>query len=163
MMCGNNPLYSLLHAVLETAGKLPEIPRYRDTYTSMSAAESVTIVIYTRTGGGNREDYEAENDALAAHPLFIRDYDDDFDRTFAHWVFKVPDEWHERVLQMHKFLSRVPKGQPPGEKFKASMASLGQGEAPTYDLPDEKECEAFDTLVFGMAHELGLITEEVTP
>jgi len=51
------------------------------------------ITIYTRTGGANREDYVEDNKKLTEMPEYVIDYDDDFDTTFAYWVFKVPPEF----------------------------------------------------------------------
>lgn len=54
---------------------------------------SKTISVYTRVGGGNRDDYENEINELRSHPNYIRDYDDDFDSTFATFLFSVPKEF----------------------------------------------------------------------
>jgi hypothetical protein len=51
------------------------------------------ISVYTRIGGGNREDYENQIKELRSHPNYIRDYDDDFDSTFATFQFSVPKEF----------------------------------------------------------------------
>ena len=51
------------------------------------------MFVYTRAGGGNRDDYAREIMGLQAHPLYVRDYDDPFDSTYATFVFRVPDEW----------------------------------------------------------------------
>lgn len=51
------------------------------------------ISIYTRVGGGNRDDYQDEIDELRSHPNYIKDYDDDFDSTFATFQFSVPEEF----------------------------------------------------------------------
>lgn len=155
MMCGNNPLFTLLHAILATAGELPEIPRYRDTYTKVEDGQPF-IVIYTRTGGGNRHYHAEQNAALFAHPLCCGDHDDDFDSTFAHFEFAVPDAWEARVVQVHKFMSRTPKGQTPGQKFKRTMASLTNESTEVLTLPTDEECDVFAELIQGMASELGL-------
>lgn len=164
MLCGNNPLFRLLHAILETAGPLAPIPRYRDTYTKITDSRGLAslprIVIYTRTGGGNRPDYEDQNAALAAHPLYVRDHDDDFDCTFAHFEFSVPEVWADRVLKLHAFLERVPKGQTPSQKFKRSMAALEGKPADEDELPTDAEAQAFGELVGEMAVELNLIEDD---
>jgi hypothetical protein len=51
------------------------------------------ISVYTRVGGGNREDYQNEIDELRSHPNYIKDYDDDFDSTFATFQFSIPKEF----------------------------------------------------------------------
>lgn len=156
MMCGNNPFYTLLHAVIETGGELPDIPRYRDTYTMVEAGEP-RIVIYTRTGGGNREEYESENSQLAAHPLFVRDFDDDFDRTFAHFCYSVPEPWKESVLRFHEFFSGHPEGLSPRQKFDNSLAAIKNEEMPhaTREYSDAN-IDQFVAFVTNMAEKLGL-------
>lgn len=63
-------------------------PRFRDCYV-----EDGKIAIYTRVGGGNRGCGFGE-EKLYKDPLFVRSYDDDFDRTYATYLFKVPDKWN---------------------------------------------------------------------
>lgn len=96
-------LYNMLNGVKPAAffilpmlGKHPEeYPRFRDCFIGDEAHPEYAnhIIVYTRTGGGNRDDYAGSNDAMRAMPGFVADYDDDFDYTYANWVFKVPDRW----------------------------------------------------------------------
>lgn len=67
------------------------IPRYRDLWveTIPERDDALVLAIYTRTGGGNREAYMAENAAMAQHKGFIGDADDDFDSTYATFRFLV--------------------------------------------------------------------------
>jgi hypothetical protein len=79
------------------------IPRFRDAWVERSP-DGPLIVFYTRTGGDNRtcyckehgrehphpECYLAGNEAMAAHPLYLRDADDSFDPTYASWFFRAP-------------------------------------------------------------------------
>ena len=51
------------------------------------------ISVYTRVGGGNREYYAKEINELRSHPDYIKDYDDDFDSTFATFQFSIPKEF----------------------------------------------------------------------
>lgn len=62
-------------------------PRFRDCFIKNNE-----IHIYTRVGGGNRNCGYGE-DELSKHPNFIRDFDDDYDNTYATYVFSVPDEF----------------------------------------------------------------------
>jgi len=91
--------------------------RFRDIYLSKDGSK---IILYTRAGGGNRECWDhgvtpenfdqeqfGENpctdcpdrgscapsiiSALRRHSLYIRDYDDEFDCTYAYFEFKTPD------------------------------------------------------------------------
>lgn len=92
-------LYNVLFGVNRAAAFLLEgldihprdCPRFRDCFMHVSG----TIVIYTRTGGGNRAEYAAENAALTRHPNYVRDEDDSFDSTYALFHFSVPAEMKE--------------------------------------------------------------------
>ena len=96
-------LYNIMHGVrpatffvLPMLGKHPdEYPRFRDCFTEDDEHPELKdhIHVYTRTGGGNRESYEAEHLAMRMMPGFVTDYDDDFDCTYASWVFRVPEHW----------------------------------------------------------------------
>jgi hypothetical protein len=65
-------------------------PRFRDCYLS---DDEEHIEIFTRVGGGNREDYAEEIEKLHSMPTYVSDEDDDFDYTYATFTFGVPDEW----------------------------------------------------------------------
>lgn len=91
LACGPNTISTVL---LEMLGLLPtDIPRFRDCYIDDSC-----IVIYTRTGGGNREAYVTENASMQAHPLYIKDEDDAMDCTYANFFFSIPEE-HKELIQ----------------------------------------------------------------
>lgn len=66
--------------------------RFRDCYLN---EECDRIVILNRNGGGNRPDHEDSFESLRKHPMYVRDYDDDFDSTYAYVEFKVPDSLDE--------------------------------------------------------------------
>ena len=82
--------------ILPMLGKHPdEYPRFRDCFLNDGEHPEYNdhIHVYTRTGGGNRADYVEENDAMRAMPGFVVDFDDSYDRTYASWVFEVPEHW----------------------------------------------------------------------
>lgn len=129
MMCGNNPLFGLFARILEAEAPLPYVPRFRDAYL-VDGAHGPEVVIYTRTGGGNREEFEEENRALAGHPLYLRDWDDDFDSTFAHFAFAVPAKHRGQVDSIRKLTDGWAKFLTPREKFDRSMSALkGPGDS----------------------------------
>ena len=72
-------------------------PRFRDCFVGDDEHPEYVdkIIVFTRTGGGNRDTYEAENDWIRDLPGFVTDYDDSFDSTFACWVFDVPEQFKE--------------------------------------------------------------------
>ena len=64
-----------------------EYPRFRDCFVNEDE-----IHIYTRVGGGNRNCGFGEEE-LVKHPNYLRDEDDEFDSTYATYIFSVPEEW----------------------------------------------------------------------
>ena len=101
-------LYHLLHGkpsdelfeklILWSDLKNIEIPRFRDI--SVSDKEPVVIIL-TRTGGGNREEYEADNVAMTVFDTFIEEYDCSWDRTYAEFRYNIKkeyiDEWKKMI------------------------------------------------------------------
>ena len=76
---------------LPMLGKHPsEYPRFRDAFIDR---EMTQVLVYTRVGGGNRESYEAEIDVLRSMPTYVSDCDEDYDTTYATFVFDVPKQW----------------------------------------------------------------------
>lgn len=67
-----------------------DYPRFRDCFVT----EDNEIAVYTRVGGGNRNEGFGEEE-LQSHPNFLRDEDDDFDSTYATYYFSVPEEWEK--------------------------------------------------------------------
>lgn len=82
-------LFGLLEKTPEDFG------RYRDVFVT-----DEHIVVHTRNGGGNREDYEYVFEEMSEHPLFVYDEDDDFDCTYANFYFKHPAEYAEILKEM---------------------------------------------------------------
>lgn len=82
--------------ILPMLGKHPdEYPRFRNCFLCNNAYPEYDnhIHVYTRTGGGNREDYEAKNEEMQSMSGFVVDFDDLYDSTYAFWVFEVPEKW----------------------------------------------------------------------
>lgn len=90
LICGMNRSADILLAVIGL--KKNDIDRFRDVFAS---ADGKTIEVYTRTGGGNREDYP--NLIMRKRPGWNGSIDDDFDSTYCTDTFSVPDEWIEDV------------------------------------------------------------------
>lgn len=64
------------------------IPRFRDAWLSDDGKQ---ITVFTRTGGGNRAEYEEDNARIATLPGYIDNCDDPFDSTYAHFHYAVPE------------------------------------------------------------------------
>lgn len=113
----------LRHYKLNPNGSWP-IGRFRDIHIS---GEGDKVILFTRNGGGNRDCWDNEgctgastpethdpdclvyvNWKLTTHPLYIKDYDNDFDYTYAHFEFKVPETIDESLEKLLKV-----QGGPP--------------------------------------------------
>lgn len=136
-------MYNMLHGVNPTAGLLLHFlnidqenkewhsGRFRDIYAN---AEGTEIILYTRNGGGNREHWSDEKQAgpecgctgctieyhLRNHPNYLRDWDDDFDCTYAYIAFSVPAEFVGPVT----ILATGKEPETIHEKFLKSMEEL---------------------------------------
>ena len=71
--------------------------RFRDIHLN---EDGTKIIMLTRNGGGNRENYWYLFDIIKHHPNYILDYDDDYDCTYAYIEFSIPDEFKEVCASM---------------------------------------------------------------
>jgi hypothetical protein len=114
----------------------PVVARFRDAWVE-KGGDGPVIAIYTRQGGGNRECfcasepgrahvpdqcYAACNEALAAHPLYLRDADDSFDATYATFYFRAPDEFREALAEA------AVEPVNMSERWQAAIERIGSGE-----------------------------------
>lgn len=114
MVFGMNPDSDKLLAILgKTAG---DFGRFRNVYVSDGY-----IVVHTRCGGGNRDDYEDVFDEMAEHPWFSHESDCDFDYTYADFFFKLPSE-----DQLLVALQDINHGSKPGDQWDDLLRSLEQ-------------------------------------
>lgn len=85
MMIGQNPDTAI---VLEVLGL--EFARLRHCYLGRTLDGTVIVTVKTRTGGGNRDDYREIIRTIRNHKYYMKDYEETFDNTYAHFVFHVP-------------------------------------------------------------------------
>ena len=94
LVFGMNPDSDKLLALL---GKTKaDFGRFRNVYL-----EDGYIIVHTRNGGGNREDYEDVFDEMSEHPWYSHDADDDFDCTYASIYFKIPEGTDQTFVALH--------------------------------------------------------------
>ena len=148
-------LYNMMNGVNWTAflclpvlGKHPdEYPRFRDSFVGIEGRPEFDgkIVLLTRTGGNNREDYQDEIDEMYSMPTFIADFDDDFDNTYAYWVFDIPEEWKKDfLLVMDRKFTEVSQGyvdmvSKVYPKVEAQIRAIFSGEDPGKLKKDEEK------------------------
>ena len=68
--------------------------RFRDVFPTTDGKK---IMVYTRIGGYNRKSYFDTIRNIRGHDLYLTDYDDEFDETYAYFVFAVPKENIDKV------------------------------------------------------------------
>ena len=133
LLHGKNPMSGvLLHMLgIDQKGERWRSGRFRDIYLNATGTE---IVLYTRNGGGNREHNEPESEPgpechctgctatyhLPSHPNYLRDWDDDFDRTYAYFAFSVPEEFKA----LADFLKPGEDPKSVGERFQKTLAEM---------------------------------------
>lgn len=120
MIFGQNPASDILLAILGLTRA--DVGRYRDCYTNDDGTE---IIVYTRNGGGNREDYQPVIDELAKHPNYLRDEDDEYDCTYASIVFSVPEPVRDAV----KAIADQTNTTPPAQKWQTLLNDLNSGKS----------------------------------
>lgn len=67
---------------------LPEIPRYRDHWLELDG-DAIVLAVYTRTGGGNREEYAEQIKELCNLPAFMVETDDSYANTYMTFRFRL--------------------------------------------------------------------------
>lgn len=112
IMFGMNPDSDKLLSLLGKTSS--DFGRFRDIYM-----EDGFIVVHTRNGGGNREDYEDVFDEMSEHPWYSHDADDDFDCTYANIYFKLPEDEKLMVL-----LRGLESGEKPTKQWAELLASM---------------------------------------
>ena len=113
MLFGMNPdADKLLEVLGKTSG---DFGRFRNVYM-----EDGYIVVHTRNGGGNREDYEDVFDEMSEHPWYSHDADDDFDCTYANIYFKVPEGKEETLMALRD----LEAGENPSKQWATLFADL---------------------------------------
>lgn len=124
MLFGSNPAGPV---ILATLGLAPDdVGRYRDCYVERVSEGEYRIVVHTRNGGGNREDYEDVFEALSDHPLYLGNEDDDFDCTYADIYFALPDEFATEL----RALADEQEFVKPSAKWQALFTALATPAAP---------------------------------
>lgn len=83
MLAGYNPSSEQILNLLELNSGV--FGRYRDVFI-----DGNYIVVHTRCGGGNREDYQHVFDDVSTHKWYSHDVDCDYDSTYADIYFSIP-------------------------------------------------------------------------
>ncbi|MGK4923125.1 hypothetical protein ACSLUB_11365 [Bordetella hinzii] len=101
-----------------------DVQRLRDVSVTSDGSE---VFVYTRTGGGNREDYP--NEAMRSVPGWVSSEDDDFDCTYCTDTIRVAPEFHRDVAALGDFFAH---GMRP--EFAAHLAKTLKREPTEEDI-----------------------------
>ncbi len=115
---------------------------YFDRYRDVDLIEKGTkIRVFTRLGGGNRPDYKKTWDKIRNHELYIKDYDDDFDCTYAYIEYNIPEQFKETAKKMFK-------GEPISfsNKFKKELEEMDKPETEAYKKAEEIAKKIINTI-----------------
>lgn len=111
LIAGSNPN---TEQILSLLGKnTGDFGRFRDVYL-----DNGYIVVHTRCGGGNREDYEEVFSEMEDHPWYSHNNDCDFDCTYADIYFKIPDDVEKTIAGL------LCPGKNPAEMWENLFNSL---------------------------------------
>lgn len=112
-----------------------EVPRFRDCYLN---EDGTKVVVLTRTGGGNRAEYEDENRQLAQHSCYTNDEDAGEDSTYAYFYFEPSEQFRDKLKEM-----ALEQGRRPAiERFMELIAKLN-------DPDHQKDSEVVRALEVG--------------
>lgn len=110
LMHGTNPLsQSLLRALELERASVKGWCRFRDCYVQRTGEGGFEIHLLTRAGGLNRADYVAPIALLQQHPLYLRDFELASDKTYATFVYRVPES---ALAEIEEAVRRDPKIVP---------------------------------------------------
>ena len=110
-----------------------DFARFRDIWLN---TEGDKILVLTRLGGGNRQNYQKEINQIRKNKYYITDYDDCFDETYAYFEFNIPENYVEtckRIAPKEKRLSlkemfeeEIKQAQIPGTDAFERMNEIGK-------------------------------------
>jgi hypothetical protein len=142
LLFGINRFAPLLLSMIQV--RPDEVPRFRDCYLERSGkGDEYEIVVYTRTGGGNRAAYDSPqehrdncdyadckhegpfNSGLRAKPTYRRDHDAEFDSTYALFYFGVPGTFLQTIVK--DLAEAGAEGDPVG-RWKDLIDKLDKGD-----------------------------------
>ena len=117
-------LYNILFGENKEAsvllGMLGVNKEYFERYRDIDLIENATkIRVLTRLGGSNRDNFQETWNKIQRHGLYIKDYDDDFDCTYAYIEYAIPKNFKETARKMFE-------GEPVSfsDKFKKELEEM---------------------------------------
>jgi hypothetical protein len=69
---------------------------------------NLALIVTTRAGGGNREEYQSSIDEISRHQMCFAAEDDPTDQTYCDFYFYIPEKYHQQAEEMFRVHSRTP-------------------------------------------------------
>lgn len=108
-----------------------DFQRYRDIWLNKNGT---IITVLARIGGNNRKDYRQVFTNIRKNKCFIKDFDDNFDDTYAYFQFKVPEKYkytcemiapkEERLSVGDMFKKEIKEAKIPGSEANKRMDKI---------------------------------------
>lgn len=108
---GHNPNTEQLFELLQLSPG--DFGRYSNVYVKDGC-----IVVHTRCGGGNREDYEEVFEMSETHPWYSHNEDCDYDSTYADIYFRIPNDETASVVGL------LDPGEDPAVSWERFLGKL---------------------------------------
>lgn len=124
------------------------IPRFRDAWFTN---DGKNMIILTRTGGSNASKYESENEMMRNTNNYISDFDDDYDNTFRHFRYSVPEEISDDVTEVAHVTHKIGEGEETCGP--SNILKLISGELPKFDqefiksIDHQKHMDRIDRII----------------
>lgn len=99
---GYNPATITILSILKLDPQ--RVTRFRDAWFTDDGKH---MVVLTRCGGNNRSEYADGYRYLSEHKLYVADHDDTFDSTYAHFLFRVPENLLVRTVPLCEKMKRL--------------------------------------------------------
>lgn len=116
---GENKDTAIFLGMIEMEKK--DFARFRDIWLN---TEGDKILVLTKLGGENRQNYQKEINQIRKNKYYITDYDDCFDETYAYFEFNIDEKYKEtckeiapkekRLTLEEMFKQEVEQAQIPG-------------------------------------------------
>ena len=113
---------NLTAVCFEAAQITSRIERFRDAIFKRDDNYGAVVEILTRTGGPNRKDYP--NTGLISNPNYLRSYEDEYDNTYAHFIFKIDNKYMGRLDLNRILVSQSRKSLNLKEMFEQHFAEM---------------------------------------
>ena len=137
---GENPDAMALLGMIGTTRN--DFQRYRDVNLNK---DGNIIIVTTRLGGENRDDYKQVFTNMRRNENYIKDFDDDLDCTYCYFYFKVPEKY------LHTTKMMAPEEEPlsVGKKFEKEIEEAKVPGSPAYKRQEEIGKWIMENIILG--------------